>query len=138
MKNGKNTFSTVVSKVETIKVLEKDLQKIEVELYCWYIFFQIYLDCKHFLCVYNVLIFANILRFRTQMYEEMNVPSPLPKPREFYFMRYCVQIESNIWVIVDVSNDYLRQDGPHSSTWKFPSGCMIHHISSGTSHVSEY
>lgn len=74
----------------------------------------------------------------TQMCEEMNVPSPLTKPREFYFMRYCEQIESNIWVIVDVSNDYLRQDGPHSSIWKFPSGCMIHHISSGTSHVSEY
>jgi len=72
------------------------------------------------------------------MHEEMHVLSPLVKPREFYFLRYCVQVEAGIWVIADVSYDYLKEDGPHSSSWRFPSGCLIQQISTETSKVSTY
>lgn len=70
------------------------------------------------------------------MHGEMHVLSPLVPCREFYFLRFCAQVEANIWVIADVSYDYLKENGPHSSTWRFPSGCIIHQISSGTSQVS--
>ncbi|KAL2341562.1 hypothetical protein Fmac_009502 [Flemingia macrophylla] len=69
------------------------------------------------------------------MYEEMHVLSPLVLPREFYFIRYCQQIEADIWVITDVSIDYMKNN-PNPSSWRFPSGCIIHDISSETCYVS--
>ncbi|XP_073225513.1 homeobox-leucine zipper protein HDG11-like [Cicer arietinum] len=100
-----NLFPIIVSKGETIKVLESGSPK-------------------------------NRNGALLLMHGEMHVLSPLVPCREFYFLRFCAQVEANIWVIADVSYDYLKENGPHSSTWRFPSGCIIHQISSGTSQVS--
>ncbi|KAK7331293.1 hypothetical protein VNO77_25515 [Canavalia gladiata] len=70
------------------------------------------------------------------MYEEMHVLSPLVQSREFYFLRYCEQVEASIWVIADVSLDYNKEESSHLGSWRFPSGCMIHEISGGSSQVS--
>ncbi|XP_020230815.1 homeobox-leucine zipper protein HDG11-like [Cajanus cajan] len=70
------------------------------------------------------------------MYKEMHVLSPLVPSREFYFLRYCQQLEAGVWVIADVSVDYMKGTNPHPSSWRFPSGCMVHEISNGACHVS--
>ena len=74
-----------------------------------------------------------------QMYEQMHILSPLVAPREFYFLRYCQQIEIGVWVIVDVSYDYSKEGQPDSSFrfWKLPSGCMIEDLPDGCSKVSQ-
>ncbi|KAJ9702992.1 hypothetical protein PVL29_004658 [Vitis rotundifolia] len=72
------------------------------------------------------------------MYEQMHILSPLVAPREFYFLRYCQQIEVGVWVIVDVSYDYSKEGQPNSSFrfWKLPSGCMIQDLPDGCSKVT--
>lgn len=70
------------------------------------------------------------------MHEEMHVLSPFVPSREFYFIRYCEQVEAGIWVIADVSFDYLKEEGPHGLTWRFPSGCMVQELSDGFAQVS--
>ncbi|RDY01502.1 Homeobox-leucine zipper protein HDG11, partial [Mucuna pruriens] len=70
------------------------------------------------------------------MYEEMHVLSPLVPSREFYFLRYCQQVEASIWVITDVSVDFMKNNNSNPYSWRFPSGCMIQEISNGLCQVS--
>lgn len=72
------------------------------------------------------------------MYEKRHILSPLVAPREFFFIRYCRQLNSSTWVMVDVSYDFLKelQDAAPMRFWKLPSGCMIQDMSNGKSTVS--
>ncbi|XP_057783989.1 homeobox-leucine zipper protein ROC8-like [Salvia miltiorrhiza] len=65
------------------------------------------------------------------MYEKMHILSPLVAPREFFLIRYCRQISTSRWAMVDVSYDA----GP-SRSWKLPSGCIIEDKSNGKSFVT--
>ncbi|XP_052196358.1 homeobox-leucine zipper protein ROC8-like isoform X3 [Diospyros lotus] len=72
------------------------------------------------------------------MYEQMHILSPLVVPREFYFLRYCQEVEPCMWVMVDISCDFFRED-PRTSppqSWKLPSGCMIEDKSNGCCEVT--
>ncbi|KAJ7964414.1 Homeobox-leucine zipper protein [Quillaja saponaria] len=70
------------------------------------------------------------------MYEQMHILSPLVPPREFYFLRYCQQVEPVTWVIVDMSYDFLQENTPPSCFWRLPSGCMIHEMPNGSTKVT--
>lgn len=72
------------------------------------------------------------------MYEKRHILSPLVAPREFFFIRYCRQLNSSTWVMVDVSYDFIKelQDSAPMRSWKLPSGCMIQDMSNGKSTVS--
>ncbi|KAG8383692.1 hypothetical protein BUALT_Bualt04G0040400 [Buddleja alternifolia] len=72
------------------------------------------------------------------MYEKMHILSPLVAPREFFFIRYCRQLNSSTWVMVDVSHDFIKQlqDAAPTRSWKLPSGCMIEDLANGKSSVS--
>ncbi|KAL3630382.1 hypothetical protein CASFOL_023366 [Castilleja foliolosa] len=72
------------------------------------------------------------------MYEKVHVLSPLVAPREFFFIRYCAQLNPTTWVMVDVSYDFMKgfQDAAPTRSWKFPSGCMIEDMTNGKSNVT--
>ncbi|KAI6694292.1 hypothetical protein NL676_022002 [Syzygium grande] len=72
------------------------------------------------------------------MYGELQVLSPLLPTREFYFLRYCQQIEQGLWAIVDVSFDLSRYDqfASQSRSQKLPSGCLIQDLPNGYSKVT--
>ncbi|KAL3838739.1 hypothetical protein ACJIZ3_023330 [Penstemon smallii] len=72
------------------------------------------------------------------MYAKMHILSPLVAPREFFFIRYCRQVNSRTWVMVDVSYDFIKelQDAAPTRSWKLPSGCMIEDMSNGKSTIS--
>lgn len=72
------------------------------------------------------------------MYGKMHVLSPLVAPREFIFIRYCRQLNSRTWILVDVSYDFIKQleDAAPTHCRKFPSGCMIEDISNGKSNIT--
>ncbi|XP_058108436.1 homeobox-leucine zipper protein ROC8-like [Magnolia sinica] len=72
------------------------------------------------------------------MYEELQVLSPLVPTREFYFLRYCQQIEQGSWAIADVSFDISRvnQFIPQSRSRRLPSGCLIQDMPNGYSKVT--
>ncbi|CAI9758119.1 unnamed protein product [Fraxinus pennsylvanica] len=72
------------------------------------------------------------------MYEKLHILSPLVAPREFFFIRYCRQVNSNMWIMADVSYDFTKElrDASSSPSWKLPSGCMIEDMSNGTSTVT--
>ncbi|OVA03238.1 Homeobox domain [Macleaya cordata] len=67
------------------------------------------------------------------MYEVMQVLTPLVPTREFYFLRYCQQIEQGLWAIADVSFDFSRENQfvSPSLTRKRPSGCLIQDMPNG-------
>ncbi|KAJ1414384.1 START-like domain superfamily [Sesbania bispinosa] len=65
------------------------------------------------------------------MYEKLHVLSHLVRPREFYFLRYCQQVDIGVWVIADVSFDSIRVSSPLYRSWRYPSGCMIREIANG-------
>ncbi|KAL6523002.1 hypothetical protein OROMI_031350 [Orobanche minor] len=69
------------------------------------------------------------------MYEKVHVLSPLVAAREFFFIRYCRQLNPSTWVMVDVSYDFIKgfQDGAPTRSWKLPSGCMIKDMPNGKS-----
>ncbi|KAL9381498.1 hypothetical protein Peur_027155 [Populus x canadensis] len=69
------------------------------------------------------------------MYEQMHILSPLVPPREFYFLRLCLQLEPGQWVIADVSYDYLKESGSPPCAWRLPSGCMIQDMPNGCSKI---
>nr|GLL35367.1 homeobox-leucine zipper protein HDG11 [Ipomoea trifida] len=73
------------------------------------------------------------------MYEELQVLSPLVPTRQFYFLRFCQQIEQGSWAIVDVSYD-VPQDNYQSPTsckvHRLPSGCLIQDMPNGYSNVT--
>lgn len=71
------------------------------------------------------------------MYAELQVLSPLVSTREFYFLRYCQQIEEGLWAIADVSIDISRDNQfvfP-SHAHRLPSGCLIYDLHNGYSKV---
>ncbi|KAL2521930.1 Homeobox-leucine zipper protein HDG11 [Forsythia ovata] len=72
------------------------------------------------------------------MYEKMHILSPLVPAREFFFIRYCRQLNSKMWIMVDVSYEFIKefQDASSSPSWKLPSGCMIEDMSNGKSTVT--
>ncbi|KAL3618098.1 hypothetical protein CASFOL_038419 [Castilleja foliolosa] len=73
------------------------------------------------------------------MYEELHVLSALVPIRQFYFLRFCQQIEEGSWAIVDVSYDIPQQDSHFSSSCKarkLPSGCLIQDMPNGYSKVT--
>lgn len=72
------------------------------------------------------------------MYEELQVLSPVVSTREFFFLRYCQQIEQGLWVIGDVSVDLSRESQFSSSSRsrRLPSGCLIQEVPDGYSKVT--
>ncbi|KAF6150738.1 hypothetical protein GIB67_020821 [Kingdonia uniflora] len=70
------------------------------------------------------------------MYEELQVLSPLVSAREFYFLRYCQQIEPGSWAIADVSYDLTRENQFVSNSRRLPSGCLIQDMPNGYSKVT--
>ncbi|KAL5995490.1 hypothetical protein ACLOJK_025552 [Asimina triloba] len=76
--------------------------------------------------------------FMDAMYEELQVLSPLISTREFYFLRYCQQIEPGSWAIVDVSFDISRvnQFASSSHSRRLPSGCLIQDMPNGYSKIT--
>lgn len=72
------------------------------------------------------------------MYEELQMLSPLVPIREFYFLRYCTQIEQGLWAIVDVSYDFPHdnQFAPQFRCHRLPSGCFIQDMPNGYSKVT--
>ncbi|XP_028118213.1 homeobox-leucine zipper protein HDG11-like [Camellia sinensis] len=78
------------------------------------------------------------------MYEQMHILSPLVAPREFYFLRYCREVEASVWMMVDVSYEYdcskLSKDldprGSPPRSWRLPSGCMLQDKPNGCCEVT--
>ncbi|PIN04592.1 hypothetical protein CDL12_22872 [Handroanthus impetiginosus] len=73
------------------------------------------------------------------MHEELQVLSALVPTRQFYFLRFCQQIEQGSWAVVDVSYDTPSQDRHYSSSCKarrLPSGCLIQDMPNGYSKVT--
>ena len=75
-----------------------------------------------------------------QMYGELQILTPVIPTREFYFVRYCQQIEQHLWAVVDVSVDMSRENlfAPASRSRRLPSGCLIHDMSNGYSKVRSF
>ncbi|KAB2607608.1 homeobox-leucine zipper protein HDG11 [Pyrus ussuriensis x Pyrus communis] len=72
------------------------------------------------------------------MYNELQVLSPLVPTREFYFLRYCQQIEQGLWAIVDVSYNFPQdnQFANQCRSHRLPSGCLIQDMPNGYSKVT--
>ncbi|XP_073128696.1 homeobox-leucine zipper protein HDG11-like [Henckelia pumila] len=72
------------------------------------------------------------------IYEKIHILSPLVAPREFFLIRYCRQLNSNTWVMVDVSYDFIKelQEVAPTRSWKLPSGCMVEDMSNGKSIIT--
>ncbi|XP_020215888.1 homeobox-leucine zipper protein HDG11 isoform X2 [Cajanus cajan] len=72
------------------------------------------------------------------MYEELQVLSPLVSTREFYFLRYCQQIEQGTWAVVDVSYDFPQDShfAPEFRSHRRPSGCLFQDMPNGHSKVT--
>lgn len=72
------------------------------------------------------------------MYGELQMLSPLVPTREFYFLRYCQQMEQGLWAIVDVSYDIPLENqlASHGRTHRLPSGCLIQDKPNGYSQVT--
>ncbi|KAK1371925.1 Homeobox-leucine zipper protein HDG11 [Heracleum sosnowskyi] len=72
------------------------------------------------------------------MYEELQVLSPFVPTREFYFLRFCQQIEENAWAIVDVSYDFPQESYSNSQcpVRRLPSGCFIQDLLDGRSKIT--
>ncbi|RWW81642.1 hypothetical protein BHE74_00009944 [Ensete ventricosum] len=69
------------------------------------------------------------------MYEELQVLSPVVPTRHFCFLRYCQQIDPDLWVIADVSVNYPMDSRhlPSPLSCKLPSGCLIEAMPNGYS-----
>lgn len=70
-----------------------------------------------------------------QMYEELQVLSPLVATREFCILRYCRQVEQGSWAIVNVSYDFAQFVSQCPSR-RLPSGCLIQDMPNGYCKVS--
>lgn len=70
------------------------------------------------------------------MYGEFLGLSPVVPLREFWFLRFCQQIEQGLWVISDVSIQYPKDSlVPSLTKRRLPSGCLIQDLSNGYSKV---
>ncbi|RRT43997.1 hypothetical protein B296_00050826 [Ensete ventricosum] len=124
-------FPTVVSKARTVEVLAAGmagsrsgslvLVTTVLELFCLN---------PNFLCDTDT-------SKGVQMYEELQVLSPVVPTRDFCFLRYCQQIEPGVWAVADVSVDFPgdNQLAPSSRSRRLPSGCLIEEIPNGYSKV---
>ncbi|KAF5726875.1 homeobox-leucine zipper protein GLABRA 2 [Tripterygium wilfordii] len=67
------------------------------------------------------------------MFAELQMLTPTVPTREVYFVRYCKQLSSEQWAIVDVSVDKVEEniDASLSKCRKRPSGCIIEDKSNG-------
>ncbi|XP_059647178.1 homeobox-leucine zipper protein HDG11 [Cornus florida] len=72
------------------------------------------------------------------MYQELQVLSPLVPTRQFYFLRFCQQIEQGLWAIIDVSYDLpqMNQFASQCRCQRLPSGCLIQDMPNGYSKVT--
>ncbi|KAL1810663.1 hypothetical protein ACET3Z_020728 [Daucus carota] len=72
------------------------------------------------------------------MYEELQVLSPLVPTREYYFLRFCQQIDQTTWAIVDVSYDFPQELHSNSQyrARRLPSGCFIQDMLDGRLKIS--
>ncbi|KAH1251968.1 Homeobox-leucine zipper protein HDG11 [Glycine max] len=76
--------------------------------------------------------------FMDPMYQELQVLSPLVSTREFYFLRYCQQIEQGTWAVMDVSYDFPQDShfAPQFRSHRCPSGCLIQDMPDGHSKIT--
>lgn len=67
------------------------------------------------------------------MFAEMQMLTPMVATREVYFVRYCKQLSTDQWAIVDVSIDNVEKNIDESllKCRKRPSGCIIEDKSNG-------
>ncbi|XP_047306479.1 homeobox-leucine zipper protein HDG11-like [Impatiens glandulifera] len=73
------------------------------------------------------------------VYEQMHLLTPFFTPREFCFVRICEKVLKGVWLIVEVSHDFLVnkcQVNSPARAWRLPSGCLIKDVSPGVSHVT--
>ncbi|KAI0495737.1 hypothetical protein KFK09_022040 [Dendrobium nobile] len=68
------------------------------------------------------------------MYGEFLGLSPVVPSREFYFLRYCQQIEQGLWVISDISI-HSPKVNIIPCTKRLPSGCLIQDMTNGYSKI---
>lgn len=127
-------FPTIVSRAITIDVISPGMLGSQIGTLQLVI-------CKNFLLQFSwrvlFTVFLSELLF-WQMYEELQVLSPLVPTRQIYFLRFCQQIEQGAWVIVDVSYDLPHQEKQFASSSKahrLPSGCLIQDMANGYSKV---
>lgn len=69
-----------------------------------------------------------------QIVAQFHVPSPLIKAHEMYFARYARQIDTNAWVVADVSLEAIFPS-PMVTCQRKPSGCIIQALQDGFSTV---
>ena len=86
--------------------------------------------------LFSFLIFESKV-FELQMYQELQLLSPLVSTRHFYILRFCQQIEHGTWAVVDVSYNIPRENQivSHSQCHRLPSGCLIQDMPNGYSKV---
>ncbi|KAM7255608.1 hypothetical protein ACFE04_008506 [Oxalis oulophora] len=67
------------------------------------------------------------------MFAELQMLTPMVATREVYFVRFCKQLSSDQWAIVDVSIDKVEDniDASLIKCRKRPSGCIIQDTSNG-------
>ncbi|GAV64461.1 Homeobox domain-containing protein/START domain-containing protein [Cephalotus follicularis] len=67
------------------------------------------------------------------MFAELQMLTPMVPTREVYFVRYCKQLSTEQWAIVDVSIDKVEEniDASLAKCRKRPSGCIIEDKSNG-------
>ncbi|KAF8400808.1 hypothetical protein HHK36_014110 [Tetracentron sinense] len=67
------------------------------------------------------------------MFAELQMLTPMVPTREVYFVRYCKQLSTDRWAIVDVSVDKVEDniDASLVKCRKRPSGCIIEDKSNG-------
>ena len=135
-------FPTIVSKSRLLEVLSPGVLGNHSGSLQLVNFVQIaFRDCS--LCemrILSVLIPKGVFQFSCQMYEELQVLSPLVPTRQLYLLRFCQQIEQGLWAIVNVSYDLPQEISQLSSLQarchKLPSGCLIQDIPNGYSKVN--
>lgn len=130
----------IVSRATTLEVVSTGLMGspnglLQLVINKFYSFTFSPLLCK--ICIYYGTNILKMNLFLLQMYEELQVLSPFVPTREFYFLRFCQQIEQNAWAIVDVSCDIPQE--PYSNSQcpvhRLPSGCLIQDMLNGRSKV---
>jgi len=94
------------------------------------------------------VFFTSVLKVEThavQMFLQMNAefvfPSPFIPPRQEKILRFCKQHSEDMWAVVDVSVDTIRESSFSSSSVKWnrlPSGCLVQDVGSGYSLVISY
>ncbi|KAL9235214.1 hypothetical protein vseg_009995 [Gypsophila vaccaria] len=137
-------FSKDNSRMESSKdsvVVAMDARFL-VDLYLdpdkWVDFFPTVFSKVKTICIVRAGLLENRSDSLQLIHEQMHVLSPLVQQREFYLLRYCQEIESGTWVIVDVSYNF-SEGGSHASPtfcWKCPSGCMIEQMPNVLSRVT--